>query len=68
MSDSLGDKVKGVAKETAGRAVGDDNLEREGEAQQKSAQKQNEAERLEQEAAEKRADAADAKAEQIRRD
>lgn len=68
MSDSLGDKVKGVAKETAGRAVGDENLEREGEAQQKSGQKQTEAERLEQEAADKRADAADAKAEQIRRD
>lgn len=68
MSDSMSDKVKGVAKETAGRAAGDENLEREGEAQQKSAQKQNEAERLEQEAADKRADAADAKSEQIRRD
>ncbi|MBS3942039.1 MAG: CsbD family protein [Actinobacteria bacterium] len=68
MSDSMGDKVKGVAKEAAGRATGDENLEREGEAQQKSGQKQNEAERLEEEAAEKRADAADAKAEQIRRD
>lgn len=68
MSDSLGDKVTGVAKEAAGRAVGDDDLEREGEAQQKSAQKQHEAERLEREAAEKRADAADAKADQIRRD
>lgn len=68
MSDSLGDKVKGLAKETAGRAVGDENLEREGEAQQKSGQKQTEAERLEDEAAEKRAHAADAKAEQIRRE
>ena len=67
MSDSMGDKIKGVAKETAGRVTGDENLEREGQAAQESAQKDREAERLEEEAAEKRADSADAKAEEIRR-
>ncbi|MFA9432285.1 CsbD family protein [Egicoccus sp. AB-alg2] len=67
MSDSMGDKIKGVAKETAGRAIGDEDLEREGEAAQESAQKEREAERLEQEAAEKRADSADAKADEMRR-
>jgi uncharacterized protein YjbJ (UPF0337 family) len=62
--ESTGEKLKGVAKETVGDAVGDDDMKHEGEAQQKKAQKSDEAERLEQEAAEKRAEAAGKKGEQ----
>jgi uncharacterized protein YjbJ (UPF0337 family) len=55
MSDSnMGDKIKGVGKEAMGKVTGDEDTEREGEAQQKKAQKAEEAERLEQEAATKR--------------
>lgn len=50
----MAEKFKGVAKEAAGKVTGDDELTREGEAQQKKAQKADEAERLEQEAAHKR--------------
>ncbi len=50
----MGEKLKGVAKETAGKVAGDDDLTREGEAQQKKAQKSDEAARLEQEAEHKR--------------
>lgn len=52
--DNLGDKLKGVAKETAGKVTRDDDLEKEGESQQKKAQSADEAERLEEAAAEKR--------------
>lgn len=55
MSDqNMGDKVKGVGKEAVGKVTGDDDKEREGEAQQKKAQKAEEADRLEQEAQQKR--------------
>jgi uncharacterized protein YjbJ (UPF0337 family) len=68
MSDqNLGDKAKGVAKEAAGKMTGNENLEREGEAQQKKAQKAEEAERLEEEAAHKRRQEAGHKGEQTRR-
>jgi uncharacterized protein YjbJ (UPF0337 family) len=70
MSDhdpGMGEKLKGVSKEAAGKAVGDDELEREGEAQQKKAQKADEADRLEKEADRKRAEQAGHAAEEIRR-
>jgi uncharacterized protein YjbJ (UPF0337 family) len=57
--DGIGEKLKGVAKEATGRAVGDHDLQREGEAQQKKAHDAAEANRLEEEAAAKRAEAAD---------
>jgi uncharacterized protein YjbJ (UPF0337 family) len=64
--DGLGEKMKGVAKEAAGRTIGDEDLQREGEAQQKKAQDAAEAERLEDQAAAKRAEAADQEVEQRR--
>lgn len=68
MSDqNLGDKAKGVTKEAAGKMTGNEDLQREGEAQQKQAQKAEEAERLEEEAAHKRRQASGHKAEQTRR-
>lgn len=68
MSDqNLGDKAKGVAKEAAGKMTGNEDLQREGEAEQKQAQKREEAERLEEEAAHKRRQAAGHKGEQTRR-
>jgi len=51
----LGDKVTGIAKEAAGKALSDDELEQAGEQQQKKAQSAEEAERLEEEAERKRA-------------
>jgi hypothetical protein len=39
MADNMGEKMKGVAKETMGKVTGDDDQVREGEAQQKKAQK-----------------------------
>jgi uncharacterized protein YjbJ (UPF0337 family) len=62
--EGLGEKLKGVAKEATGRAVGDHDLQREGEAQQKKAHDAAEAQRLEEEAAAKRAEAADHEVEQ----
>jgi uncharacterized protein YjbJ (UPF0337 family) len=50
----MGEKLKGTAKEATGKMTGDENLEREGEAQQKKAQKADEAARLEEEAQQKR--------------
>lgn len=50
----MGEKLKGTAKEAAGKVTGDEDLEREGEAQQKKAQKAEEAARLEEEAEHKR--------------
>lgn len=70
MSDQkpgLGEKLKGLSKETAGKTVGDEELEREGEAQQKKAQKADEADRLEEAAERKRAEQAGHKGEETRR-
>jgi uncharacterized protein YjbJ (UPF0337 family) len=64
--ESTGEKLKGVAKETVGDAVGNDDMKHEGEAQQKKAQKSDEAERLEEQAAEKRNEAAGHKGDQSR--
>jgi uncharacterized protein YjbJ (UPF0337 family) len=47
--EELTEKVKGTAKEAAGKTTGSDELAEEGEAQQKKAQKADEAERLERE-------------------
>jgi len=66
VSDGMGEKLKGVAKEAAGSVVGDEDLKREGEAQQAKAQEAKEAARLEEEAAEKRAQARDQELEQRR--
>jgi uncharacterized protein YjbJ (UPF0337 family) len=65
--ESTGEKLKGVAKETVGDATGNEDMKHEGEAQQKKAQKSDEAERLEQEAAEKRNEAAGQQGEQTKR-
>lgn len=64
--DNVGEKIKGVAKETAGKVTGDEDTEREGEAQQKKAQKSDEADRLEQEAAAKRQEEVGHKGEQVK--
>lgn len=53
-TDHTAEKMKGVAKETAGEMTGKDDLERAGEAQQKKAQESEEAERLEEEAEQKK--------------
>ncbi len=58
MSDNTGEKLKGVAKETAGKVTGSDDMKHEGEAQQKKAQKDDEASRLQDEAAAKKQEAA----------
>ncbi len=62
----MGEKVAGVAKEAAGKATGQDDLEHEGEAQQKKAQKADEAQRLEDEAEQKRAEQAGHKGDEMR--
>ena len=67
MSDKMTDKIKGVAKEAVGKAMGDDDTQKEGESQQAEAQKRPEAERAEEEAAEKRQQAAGHKGEEARR-
>jgi uncharacterized protein YjbJ (UPF0337 family) len=59
MSDQMGEKIKGVAKEAVGEATDSEELRREGEEQQEKAQKAEEAERLERGAAEKRVEAAE---------
>jgi uncharacterized protein YjbJ (UPF0337 family) len=58
VSDSTGEKFKGVAKETAGKVTGSDEMKHEGEQQQKKAQKDDEASRLEAEAQAKKQEAA----------
>jgi uncharacterized protein YjbJ (UPF0337 family) len=65
--ESTGEKLKGVAKETMGDAVGNEEMKHEGEAQQKKAQKSDEAERLEEQAAQKRNEAAGHKGEESKR-
>lgn len=52
------ENLKGTAKEMAGKAIGDDDLETEGHQQQKKAQATEEAEELEDAAASKRQQAA----------
>lgn len=64
----MGEKIKGTAKEAVGKMTGDEEKEREGEAQQKRAQKADEASRLEDEADHKRAQEAGYKGEQVRRE
>jgi uncharacterized protein YjbJ (UPF0337 family) len=58
VSDNTTEKMKGVAKEAAGKATGDDDVKHEGEQQQKKAQKDDEAARLEAEAQAKKQEAA----------
>lgn len=62
--ETVTEKVKGTAKEVAGKTTGSDELAREGEAQQKKAQKEEEAERLEAQAAQKEQQAAGHKGQQ----
>lgn len=57
MSD-VTEKAKGTAKEVAGKAVGSDELAKEGQSQQKKEHKKDEAEQLQQEAAQKKQEAA----------
>lgn len=64
--DNVGEKIKGVAKEAAGKITGDEDATREGEAQQKKAHKADEAERLENEAEQKRREETGHKGEQVR--
>lgn len=64
----MGEKVKGTAKEAFGKVTGDEETEREGEAQQQRAQKSDEAARHEEEAERKRAEQAGHKGEQMRRE
>ena len=66
--EKIGEKVKGLAKETAGKITGDKERQKEGEAQQAKAQKKDEAEEAELEAARKRREAAGHKGEQVRRE
>lgn len=65
--EETGEKVKGLAKEVAGKATGSDELTEEGRAQQRKAQSEEEAERLEEEARAKRAEAASHAREEDRR-
>ncbi len=64
--ENIGDKIKGVGKEAAGKVTGEDSTVAEGEAQQKKAQKSDEAERLEAEAQQKRNEEAGHKGEQTK--
>lgn len=64
--ENLGEKLKGVAKEALGKVTGDDDRVREGEAQQKKAQRDDEADRLAEEAQRKRQQAAGHEGEQRR--
>ena len=63
---SMGEKLKGVGKEAVGKVTGDQDAEREGEAQQKKAQKAEEAERTQAEAEQKRREAIGHEAEEKR--
>jgi uncharacterized protein YjbJ (UPF0337 family) len=67
MADNMGEKIKGVAKESMGKVTGDDDQVREGEAQQKKAQKGDEAERAQAEADRKTMEAAGHEGEQRKR-
>lgn len=52
MADGTSDKVKGLAKEVAGKATGSDEWVREGQAQQEKGQKLDEAQQAIEDAAE----------------
>ena len=67
MADHAADELKGTAKEMIGKLLGDDDRVREGQAQQERADAAQDAERLEQQAAQKRQEAAGHKGEQVRR-
>jgi uncharacterized protein YjbJ (UPF0337 family) len=67
MADSMGEKIKGVAKESMGKVTGDDDQVREGEAQQRKAQKSDEADRAQAEADRKTQEAAGHEGEQRKR-
>jgi uncharacterized protein YjbJ (UPF0337 family) len=58
VSEGTGEKMKGVAKEAAGKVTGSDDMKHEGEQQQKKAQKDDEASRLADEAQRKQQEAA----------
>lgn len=64
----MGEKIKGTAKEAFGKITGNENTERAGEAQQKQAQRSDEASRHEEEAERKRAEQAGHKGDQTRRE
>ena len=64
----MGEKIKGTVKEATGKMTGDEEKEREGEAQQKRAQASDEASRHDEEADRKRAEASGHKGEQVRRE
>ena len=66
MADHDAEELKGTAKELAGKLVGDDEKVKEGQAQQERADAAEDAERLEQQAAHKRQEAAGHKGEQVR--
>ncbi len=68
MADSIKENIKGTAKEVAGQLSGDEDLEKEGEAQQEKARKAEEAEAKEAEAAKARQEAAGHKGEQKSRE
>lgn len=65
-NDTTMEKLKGVAKEAAGKLSGKDDAVKEGEQQQKKAQRDEEAERLEDEAAHRRAQSAGHEAQERR--
>jgi uncharacterized protein YjbJ (UPF0337 family) len=65
--ENISEKVKGVAKEAAGKLTDNDKRQQEGEAQQAKAQKKDEAEQAEVEAQKKRQEAAGHKGEQVRK-
>lgn len=65
-TDKTFEKLKGTAKEAVGKLAGKDDAVQEGEQQQKKAQKQEEAERLEAEAQQRRSQAAGHKSQERR--
>lgn len=64
--ETIGEKIKGVAKEATGKLTGDQKREQEGQAQQAKAQKRDEAEQAELEAQQKRQQAAGHKSTEVR--
>jgi uncharacterized protein YjbJ (UPF0337 family) len=64
--ETIGEKIKGVAKEATGKLTDNEKRQKEGEAQQAKAQKQSEAEEVELEAQRKRQEAAGHKGAQVR--
>jgi uncharacterized protein YjbJ (UPF0337 family) len=64
VGEGTGEKMKGVAKEGLGKVTGDDDKVREGEQQQKKAQKSEEADRAAAEAEQKRMEEAGHEGEQ----